>query len=86
MNFDFPPAMGGVALRVALDVLAGKSVPKQYEINADISISKGDETASVKADRWVEDYVRMDKPNDLLLSTGIGSDYDPKTFKADYPK
>jgi ribose transport system substrate-binding protein len=86
MNFDYPPAMGGVAVRVALDVLAGKPVPKQYEVSADISVTKGDETASVKADRWVEDYARLDRPNDLILSTGLGPDYDPKTFKADYPK
>jgi hypothetical protein len=26
------------------------------------------------------------KPMDLILSSGLGSDYDPKTFSADYPK
>ena len=71
---------------VALKVLAGTPVPKQYEVNADIAISKGDETASVKADRWVEDYARLDRPNDLILSTGLGPDYDPSTFSADYNK
>jgi ribose transport system substrate-binding protein len=86
LNIDYPPAMGGAALRVALDVLAGKPVPKIYAVNSDITISKGDETASVKADRWVEDYARLDKPNELILSTGLGPDYDPATFKADYPR
>jgi len=86
MSFDYPPAMGGVSVAVALKVLAGTPVPKQYEVNADIAISKGDETASVKADRWVEDYARLDRPNDLILSTGLGPDYDPSTFSVDYPK
>ena len=86
INFDYPPAMGGDAIRVALDVLAGKPVPKQYEVNAQISITKGDETVSVKPDIWMEDYARLDRPNDLILSTGLGPDYDPTTFSADYPK
>jgi ribose transport system substrate-binding protein len=86
LNFDYPPAMGGVAVQVALDVLAGKPVPKIYAVNSDISISKGDETTSVKADRWAEDYARLDRSNDLILSTGLGSDYDPTTFKVDYPQ
>jgi ribose transport system substrate-binding protein len=86
LNFDYPPAMGGVAVQVALDLLAGKPVPKIYAVNSDISISKGDETVSVKADRWAEDYARLDKSNDLILSTGLGPDYDPTTFKVDYPQ
>lgn len=83
-NYDYPPAMGGVAVNVALDILAGKPVPHQYEVSVDIAITKGDETISVKADKWVEDYARLDKPNDLILSTGI-PDYDPNTFTVDYP-
>lgn len=86
INFDYPPAMGGASVNVALDVLAGKPVPKQYEVNAQISITKGDETESVKADIWMEDYARLDRPNDLILSTGLGPDYDPTTFNVDYPK
>ena len=86
MSYDYPPAMGGVAVNVALDILAGKPVPHQFEINSQIAISRGDETTSVKADLWAEDYAQMSKPNDLILSTGLGPDYDPKTFKADYPQ
>jgi ribose transport system substrate-binding protein len=86
LNFDYPPAMGGAAVELALQVLAGASVPKLYFVNSDVVVSKGFETPSVRADRWVEDYVRMDKPNDLILSSGLGPDYDPKTFSADYPK
>jgi ribose transport system substrate-binding protein len=84
-NYDYPPAMGGVAINVGLDILAGKPVPHQYEMSVDIAITKGDETDSVKADKWVEDYARLDKPNDLILSTGI-PDYDPNTFSVEYPK
>ncbi len=86
LNFDYPPAMGGAAVELALQVLSGAAVPKLYFVNSDVVVSKGDETASVKADRWAEDYVRMDKPNDLILSSGLGPDYDPQTFSADYPK
>jgi ribose transport system substrate-binding protein len=84
-NYDYPPAMGGVAINVALDILAGKPVPHQYEMNVDIAITQGDETASVKADKWVEDYARLDGPNDLILSTGIPN-YDPNTFAVEYPQ
>jgi len=84
-NYDYPPAMGGVALEVALDILAGKPVPHQYEMNVEVAITQGDETESVKADKWVENYARLDKPNDLILSTGI-PDYDPNTFAVEYPK
>lgn len=80
MSFDYPPSMGAASVQVALDVLAGKTVPKVYEISADIAITQGDETPSVKADIWVEDYARLDKPNELILSTGLGPDYDPNTF------
>ncbi len=86
MNYDFPPAMGAAAVRLALDVLAGRTVPRHVEVNAQIAVSKGHETASVHADRWVEDYVQMNKPNDLVLSAGLGPNYDPSTFSADYPK
>lgn len=86
LNFDYPPAMGGAAVDLALQVLAGAAVPKLYFVNSDVVVSKGFETPSVRADRWVEDYVRMDKPNDLILSSGLGAEYDPKTFTADYPK
>jgi ribose transport system substrate-binding protein len=86
LNFDYPPAMGGAAVELALQVLAGAAVPKLYFVNSDVVVSKGFETSSVRADRWVEDYVRMDKPNDLILSSGLGPDYDPKAFSANYPQ
>jgi ribose transport system substrate-binding protein len=86
LNFDYPPAMGGAAVELALQVLAGAAVPKLYFVNSDVVVSKGHETPSIRADRWVEDYVQLDKPMDLILSSGLGPDYDPKTFSADYPQ
>ena len=86
INFDYPPSMGYDSVLVALDTLAGKTVPKRYEINADVVVSKGHETASVKADMWVEDYAAMDRPNEIILSTGLGKNYDPNTFEVDYPQ
>jgi ribose transport system substrate-binding protein len=86
LNFDYPPAMGGAAVDLALQVLAGAAVPKLYFVNSDVVVSKGYETPSVHADKWVEDYVQPDKPMDLILSSGLGPDYDPKTFSVDYPK
>ena len=71
-------------LDIALDILAGRPVPKQYEMNVEVYITEGDETPSVQADRWVEDYARLDAPNDLILSTGIEG-YDPTTFSVDFP-
>jgi ribose transport system substrate-binding protein len=86
IDIDYPAAMGGVAVDVALEVLAGKPVPHIVQINADIIVSKGAETKSVKADQWVEDYALMDKSPDYNLGNGLGPDYDPKTFKPDYPR
>lgn len=86
INFDYPPSMGYDSVLVALDVLAGKKVPKRYEINADVVVTKGHETKSIKADMWLEDYAAMDRPNEIILSTGLGKDYDPNTFKVDYPQ
>jgi ribose transport system substrate-binding protein len=53
INIDYPSAMGGIAIKVALDVLSGTPVLHTYQANADIMVTKGDETASVKADQWV---------------------------------
>ena len=86
INFDYPPRMGYDSVLVSLDVLAGKTVPKVYEINADVIVTEGHETSSVRADMWVRDYAAMDRPNEIILSTGLGRDYDPNTFEADYPR
>src|SRR5690348_10387507 len=84
MSIDNPPAGGGTALEVALKVLQGISVPHNFFIDTTVTVTKGDGTPSISPDMAAEDYARLDKPGDLILSTGIPN-YDPKTFKADYP-
>jgi ribose transport system substrate-binding protein len=85
LNLDYPASMGGAAVDLAMQVLAGAAVPKLYFVNSDVIVSKGYETPSIHADRWVEDYVQLEKPMDLILSSGLGPNYDPKTFSIDYP-
>jgi ribose transport system substrate-binding protein len=84
-NFDYPPAMGGESVEVALKVLQGIPVAKIHSINSQLTLTRGDETPSVRADQWADEYVQANKPNDYLLSSGMGPDYDPATFKADLP-
>ena len=86
MSFDYPPSMGGVSVQVALDILDGKPVPFIYEINAQIAVSRGHETTSIKADLAIEDYALMDRSGDIIVSAGLGPNYDPQTFSVDYPK
>jgi ribose transport system substrate-binding protein len=47
LDIDYPPAMMGVSLEVALKVLSGASVPCIYMIPTNIVLSKGDETPSI---------------------------------------
>ncbi|TSD89874.1 substrate-binding domain-containing protein [Mycobacterium sp. KBS0706] len=77
---DFPPAMGIRAVEAALDILAGRTLPRRIEVHTPLVISRGCETASVRADIFVEDHVRWDRPPSLVLGHGMGEDYDPTTF------
>lgn len=43
LDIDYPPAMMGVSLDVALKVLSGASVPCIYQINSNIVLTHGDE-------------------------------------------
>jgi ribose transport system substrate-binding protein len=86
VEVGYPPAMGGVALNVALQVLGGAPVPCIYTINSQIGVTKGDETDSVKADTYIEDMVVPNGPPDMLITGGMGPDYNPTTYSVDYPK
>ncbi|WP_051249218.1 substrate-binding domain-containing protein [Inquilinus limosus] len=77
---DFPPAMGIRAVEVGLDILAGRTLPRRIEVPTPLVISRGWETASVRADVFVEDHVRWDRPPSLILGHGMGDDYDPTSF------
>lgn len=86
VGVDYPPAMGAKAFEVLFDVLGGAGVPRRIEVNQQVVVSEGDETASVQADVFVKDYALMDKPGAVIMSSGVGADYDPATFSADYPR
>ena len=86
VGIDYSPSMGIRAVNTLFEVLKGAGVPRQVEENFQIAVTKGDETASVKADVFVEDYARMDGPGELIMGNGLPADYDPRTFKVDYPK
>jgi ABC-type sugar transport system substrate-binding protein len=77
---DFPPAMGIRSVEVGLDIMAGRTLPRRIEVHTPLVISRGCETASVRADVFVEDHVRWDRPPSLILGHGMGEDYDPTTF------
>lgn len=86
LEVGYPPAMGGVSVNVALQVLAGAPVPCIYTINSQIAVSEGDETPSIQTSLRLTDMVVPNGPADMLITGGMGPDYDPKTFKVDYPQ
>lgn len=86
IGIDYTAAIGIDGVRIALDVLEGKRVPKRFDLNFQVVIPEGRETTSIKADVWLRDYVRLDKPGELIMGHGLGEDYDPQTFAADYPR
>jgi ribose transport system substrate-binding protein len=86
LEVGYPPAMMGVSLGVALDVLAGKPVPCIYTINSQIAVSEGDNTPSIETQLRITDMVVPNGAPDMLITGGMGPDYDPKTFSIDYPK
>jgi ribose transport system substrate-binding protein len=86
LEVGYPPAMGGVSINVALQVLAGAPVPCIYTINSQIAVSEGDETPSIQTPLRLTDMVVPNGPADMLITGGMGTDYDPKTYKVDYPQ
>ncbi|NOD92382.1 substrate-binding domain-containing protein [Ruegeria sp. HKCCD4884] len=67
---DYPASMGARALGLALDILAGSTVPQRVEEPVQIVLPRGLETPSVKADSWAELHVAWDLPDDAILSQG----------------
>eukprot|EP01037_Dinobryon_pediforme_P015630 gene15630-15776_t len=87
LEVGYPPAMGGQAIETALKVLAGSAVPCITQINAQIAVTRGDETPSIaQPDLYVDQMVVPDGAADMLVTGGMGPDYNPKTYKADYPQ
>lgn len=67
---DYPASMGARALQLALEVLAGASVPQRVEEPVQVVLPRGFETASVKADVWAERHVAWDLGDEAILSQG----------------
>ncbi len=86
LEVGYPPAMGGTAVEVALKVLEGAPVPCIYEINSQIATTDGDETASIRRDLPISEVVVPEGPADMLVTGGMGPDYNPTTFSVDYPR
>ncbi len=86
LEVGYPPAMGGVGIDVALKVLEGQTVPCIYEINSQIATTDGDETVSIRRDLPISEMVVPNGPADMLVTGGMGPDYNPTTYSVDYPR
>ena len=85
LEVGYPPAMYSLAIETALKVLSGAKVQCVTQINAQIAVTRGDETPSVPhPDLFVDQMVVPDGAADMLITGGMGQGYDPKTYKADY--
>lgn len=82
---DYPPAMGTKAVEVLYAAMCGQWVPREVDMASEVIITKGHSTRSVRADVLAEDHVRWDLPDDLILSTGLGHAYNPRSFRINYP-
>jgi ribose transport system substrate-binding protein len=82
---DYPPSMGIKALEVLLTSLQGSWTPSSVSVASEVIITKGAATRSVRPDRWAEDHVRWDLPDDLILASGLGPAYNPRSFRIHYP-
>lgn len=86
LEVGYPPAMAGEAIKSALKVLDGAQVPCITEINSQIAVTEGDNTPSIDTKLGITEMVVPNGPADLLVTGGMGPDYDPNTFSVDYPK
>ncbi len=84
-GIDYTPSIGAASVNLALDVLAGTPVPQRLDVNFQVVISEGHETASISADVLLKDYVALDRPGELIMGHGMGPDYDPATFSVALP-
>jgi ribose transport system substrate-binding protein len=86
IEVGYPPAMMATVVDVVLQVLKGAPVPKIYEINSQIGITRGDETPSIpRPDLYIDQMVVPSGPADMLITGGLGKDYNPQTFKVKLP-
>ncbi len=81
---NYPPAMGLRAVEILLDVLRGRSVPRQVNVPTEVVVTRNDATRSVRPDLWVDEHVRWDLPDELILAAGLGPAYNPRAFRVYY--
>jgi len=67
---DYPAAMGAIGFQTALETLSGRQVPRRVETNLEVVVSRGHETASVRADMLAEEKVRWDREDDFVHAAG----------------
>ncbi len=81
---DYPPAMGLRSVEVMLDILRGRTVPRRIDVATETVVTRSHATASVRPDLWADEHVRWDLPDDLILASGLGISYDPRSFRVRY--
>lgn len=86
LNYDFSPNIGRQAVEFSLKLLEGEKLPHIRVVRSPIYITEGDETPSIKAIGSYQEYYVPGLPDDAMISHDLGNDYDPKTFRADYPR
>jgi ribose transport system substrate-binding protein len=84
-GIDYPPSMGRTAIEVLLSTLNGLWVPRSVVVPSEIVVTGNAATASVRPSIRVEEHVRWDLPDDLILSSGLAPSYNPQTFRVHYP-
>jgi ABC-type sugar transport system substrate-binding protein len=82
---DYPPAMGTRAVEVLLAALRGQWVPTTVAVPSEVILTRNHATRSVRAHRLAENHVAWDLPDDLVVATGIGRAYNPRSFRIHYP-
>ena len=82
---DYPPAMGIRALEVLYSALRGQWVPRIVNVPSDIILTRGAATRSIRPQLLAEEHVRWDLPDDLVLASGLGPAYNPRSFRIHYP-
>ena len=81
---DYPPAMGLRAVEAFARRVAGSPRPRRIDVPTEIVVTRGHATRSVRPDLWSDEHVRWDLPDDLILASGLGPSYDPRSFRVHY--
>ncbi len=61
-----------------------RHVPSRVDVPLEIILTRSGATPSVVPHLGVEDHVRWDLPDDLVLASGLGQAYSPRAFRIHY--